>query len=84
MVTQAEAIIEAFQSIEGVRSANEIESWVTNIYGNKWQDFSTRMADMVPVSYGGNNSSTVPEYFQVLRRIKRGQYCLIDEIARST
>jgi hypothetical protein len=84
MVTQAEAIIEAFKSIRGVRSANEIESWVKNVYGDHWKDFSTLMADMVPASYGGNNSSTVPEYFRVLRRIKRGQYCLIDEIARIT
>lgn len=48
-------------------------------YPSKWKDFGTMLADMVPVSHGGNNSSTVPEYFRVLKRVERGKYCLIEE-----
>lgn len=37
----------------------------------------TSLADMVPRSKGGNESSLVPDYFQVLERVERGKYLLI-------
>lgn len=80
MLSQSEAIIEAFKALGGVRTANEIRVWVNKSYGDKWKDYSTIMADMVPLSLGGNNSSTVPEYFQVLKRDSRGKYCLVAEV----
>ncbi|HBV87528.1 MAG TPA: hypothetical protein DEF42_12935 [Desulfosporosinus sp.] len=78
MITQAEAIIAAFQGLGGKRTIREIEDWVTANYGDKWKDFSTQMADMVPLSHGGNGTSSVPDYFRVLERVQRGTYCLID------
>jgi len=41
------------------------------------------MADMVPVSMGGNLSSRTPKNLRVLKRVSRGQYCLIDEKQRN-
>jgi hypothetical protein len=79
MLTQREAIIEAFKSHGGVKTAEEIRDLVIKKHGEQWKDFSTPMADMVPPSLGGNSSSTVPEYFRVLKRVSRGKYCLIDE-----
>ncbi|WP_047985464.1 hypothetical protein [Ornithinibacillus californiensis] len=78
-MTQIEAIIDAFHNLGGERTAREIEDWVTKKYGSRWKDYSTSMADMVPVSHGGNNSSEVPDYYRVLNRVERGRYCLIEE-----
>jgi hypothetical protein len=80
MLSQSEAIIEAFKALGEVRTANEISDWVNKKYGERWKDYSTTMADMVPLSHGGNSSSTVPEYFQILKRVSRGKYCLITEV----
>lgn len=80
MLSQSEAIIEAFKNLEGVRTAQEIRNWVIKNYGDQWKDYNTTLADMVPYSLGGNSSSTVPEYFRILKRISRGKYCLIDEL----
>ncbi|MBO8171496.1 MAG: hypothetical protein H0Z33_06385 [Bacillaceae bacterium] len=77
MSTQSDAIIKAFEELGGTRSIREIEDWVNRKYGAKWKDFSTLMADMVPVSHGGNTSSTVPEEKRVLERVSRGYYRLI-------
>jgi len=74
---QAEAIIAAFQKSGGERTIREIEDWVTATNGDRWKDFSTQMADMVPLSHGRNGISSVPDYFRVLERIRRGTYCLI-------
>ena len=79
MITQNEAIIEAFKELGGVRTKEEIATWVNNKYGTKWKDFSTPLADMVPESRGGNKSSLVPEYFRVLERVERGKYRLVEE-----
>jgi hypothetical protein len=79
MLSQCEAIIEAFKALGEVRTASEIRDWVNKKYGEKWKDYSTTMADMVPLSHGGNGSSRVPEYFQVLKRESIGKYCLIAE-----
>lgn len=78
MKTQCEAIIEAFRTLEGERSIKEIEDWVNRRYGLKWKDFGTTMADMVPSSEKGNKTSETPSYYQVLTRVSRGKYLLID------
>lgn len=64
MLSQSEAIIEAFEAMGGARTAQEIKYWVEKKYGQRWKDYSTCMADMVPISLGGNISSTVPDYFR--------------------
>lgn len=80
MLSQSEAIIEAFKNLGGVRTAQDIRSWVIKKYGDQWKDYSTIMADMVPFFLGGNSSSTIPECFRVLKRVETGKYCLIDEV----
>jgi len=77
--TQHEAIIEAFKNLGGIRTAAEIEVWLTKKYGLRWVYYSTRMADMVPERLGGNSSSTVPDEFRVLTRISKGEYALIGD-----
>lgn len=78
-MTQAEAIIAAFQKLGGERTIKEIEECVTVTYKYRWKDFGTRLADMVPLSRGGNKSSSVPDNFRILERISRGTYRLIKE-----
>lgn len=82
MSGQCKAIIEAFQSLKGVRTISEIRDWVRNKYGDKWKDIGTAMADMVPKHLGGNKSSHVPERFRVLERVSRGKYRLIVDIEK--
>jgi hypothetical protein len=77
--TQTEVIIEAFHALQGVRSVAEIREWVNKKSGNKWRDFATAMADMVPVYYGGNNSSHVSNQLRVLMKVDKGKYCLISK-----
>ncbi|MCA1318394.1 hypothetical protein LC085_00605 [Bacillus tianshenii] len=79
MKTQAEAVLEAFKALENERSTAEIREWVTKQYGEKWKDFGTTMADMVPRELGGNNSSTVPTKYRQLERVRPGVYRLIGE-----
>lgn len=77
MVTQYEAIIEAFEVLGGERTIKEIHCWVGAKYGLRWKDFGTAMADMVPISLGGNVTSQATEKVRVLKRVARGKYCLI-------
>lgn len=56
-MTQPQAIIEAFKALGGTRNKHEIEGWVSQKYGDTWKDCGTPMADMVPISRGGNKSS---------------------------
>jgi len=80
--TQHEAIIEAFQALGRVRTIDEIHDWVRKKYGDRWKDFGTRMADMVPQELGGNSSSNVQNQFRVLRRVSgkySGKYSLITD-----
>jgi len=77
--TQHEAIIEAFKELGGSRTIEEIRDWVRGIYGDKWKDFGTRMADMVPLELGGKPSSNVQDEFRVFRRVSKGKYSLIVE-----
>lgn len=77
-MTQAEAIIEAFKALGGTRGTSEIKKWVDNKYGlDRWKDFGTTMADMVPLILDGSKTSDLPERVKVLKRVKKGQYCLI-------
>jgi hypothetical protein len=80
MITQNEAIIEALRELGGERTAEEIKAWVEKKYGPKWKDFNTSLADMVAPAYGGNQSSNVPDYFRVIMRVSRGNYCLIKDL----
>ena len=73
-MTQPEAIIEAFKALGGTRNQYEIERWVSRKYGDKWKDFGTTMADMAPISRGGNKSSTVREELRVFERVALGEY----------
>jgi len=77
LVTQYEAIIEAFEVLGGERTIKEIQRWVSAKYGFRWKDFGTAMADMVPISLGGNVTSQAPEKVRVLKRVARGKYGLI-------
>lgn len=77
-MTLKDAIINAFLDLGGERTAVEIRNWITRKYGDQWKDYSTQMADMVLKSEGGNNSSTVPREFQVLRRVSNGVYKLLE------
>ncbi|MGD7054213.1 hypothetical protein [Sutcliffiella horikoshii] len=77
MKTQDEVIIKAFKALGGVRSIQEIEKWVVQQYGEKWKDFGTSMADMVPTDKGGTNSSLTPLEYRVLERVGRGRYKLL-------
>lgn len=79
MITQYEAILEAFKHLGGVQSKKEIDEWIQKNYQKEYKDTGTAMADMVPVTHGGNNSSTVPPRFRILLRISRGCYCIIPE-----
>lgn len=72
MITQSEAIIEAFKALGDTCTIQEISDWVTKEYGPKWKDFGTPLADMVPETKGGNKSLLVPAYFRVLERVERG------------
>jgi len=78
LMSQNEAIIEAFQALGGIRGIAEITSWINERYGNQWKGFGTVMADMVPRSHGGNASSLEPKHFRVLERVKRGKYRLLN------
>lgn len=82
MTTQYEAIIEAFRVLGGIRNKHEIADWVNKRYGASWKDFGTVMADMVPVSIGGNKSSLIPIDFRVLQRVERGNYSLIHNVTQ--
>nr|WP_304220246.1 hypothetical protein [Fredinandcohnia onubensis] len=76
MVNQYEVIIDAFKSLKGERTIQEIRDWIIFNYDCQWKDIGTAMADMVLESEGGNKSSQVPAPYRVLRRVSRGKYCL--------
>ncbi|RKY52475.1 MAG: hypothetical protein DRP89_07635 [Candidatus Neomarinimicrobiota bacterium] len=79
MPNQYEAIIEAFEVLGGVRTIEEIKNWVSRKYENRWKDFGTAMADMVPLSLGGNHSSSAPDRLRVLERVSKGKYSLLSQ-----
>ena len=78
MATQAEAVLEAFKSLNKVLTAEVVRQWMEQQYTEKWSDCSTILADMVSPYHNGNNSSTVPLYLRrVLERVERGKYRLL-------
>lgn len=86
-MAQAEAVIEAFKVLGGCRHFSEIASWVNtriHLFGRKWSDFGTCMADMVPLSHGGNPTSTKKKSVRVLKRCEPGVYCLITKQKNQT
>jgi hypothetical protein len=60
-----EAIIAAYETPGGERTIKEIKDWIYEKYGNRWRDIGTSMADMVPVTRGGNESSRIPEVYRI-------------------
>ncbi|MHA1690318.1 MAG: hypothetical protein ACTSU7_01645 [Candidatus Heimdallarchaeaceae archaeon] len=78
MVTCVEAIIDAFKTLGGDRSFDDIENWILKKYGARWKrnTIETCMADMVPESLRGPPSSTVKPEYRILRRIDSGIYSL--------
>lgn len=79
MVTQYQAIIEAFRAMSNSRRINEIEDWILKNYEVSWKDIGTTMADMVSEKNGGNSTSHVPEEYRLLTRVSRGVYRLNQE-----
>jgi hypothetical protein len=77
LLTQYEAIIQAFEELNKTITIKEMEEYIRKKYGAIWKDFGTVMAGMVSASHGGNHSSTVPSVYQVLKRISRGKYELM-------
>ena len=73
-MTQPEAIIEAFKTLGETRNKYDIKAWVSQKHVDVWKDYGTTMADMVPISRGGNSSSTVREELRVLERVSPGEY----------
>lgn len=69
-----EAIIQALRELGGEASIQEVKELVERNHPNTWKDISTVMADMVPVSRGGNGSSLLREDTRVLVRVARGRY----------
>lgn len=78
MLSLPEVIITAFKTLGGEREIREIREWIYANYEEEWSDISTTMADMVPVSQGGNKSSRIRDEYRVLKRVSRGRYCLLE------
>ncbi|MGN8646541.1 hypothetical protein ACTNEO_11335 [Gracilibacillus sp. HCP3S3_G5_1] len=77
-MTLPEVILECFQDKQKPMTIQEVESYISQHYKQKWKDIGTTLADMVPINYGGNFSSTVPHQYRRLKRLTRGTYTLID------
>ena len=60
MVTQCEAIIEAFEALSGVRTIKEIEGWVNRKYRNRCPDRQKRVPlPSVLLNHRRSNSTLV-------------------------
>ncbi|MGG3470031.1 hypothetical protein ABES02_21420 [Neobacillus pocheonensis] len=53
-----------------------LDDWINAKYPNAWKSAGTSLADMVPKSLGGNNSSNVSDEYRVLERVSPGTYRL--------
>lgn len=71
-----QAIILALEDLGGERTIKEVNNWIQFHYPNTYKDSGTALADMVPVSFGGNSSSTVGDEYRVLERVSPGKYRL--------
>ncbi|MCP1190833.1 hypothetical protein NKR17_17445 [Priestia flexa] len=77
MLTQYEAIIQAFEHLRKPTTIREMEEYISQKHGDAWKDIGTVLEDMVSTAHGGNHSSKVPNEYRVLKRISRGQYALL-------
>jgi hypothetical protein len=71
-----QAIILALEDLGGEGTIKEVKEWVDLHYPNTWKDTGTTLADMVPMSLGGNSSSNVGDEYRILERISPGKYRL--------
>ncbi|SEN00470.1 hypothetical protein SAMN05192533_10816 [Mesobacillus persicus] len=71
-----QAIILALEDLGGEGTIKEVNDWIHFHYPNTWKDRGTALADMVPVSLGGNSSSTVGDEYRILERVSPGKYRL--------
>ncbi|WP_018932944.1 hypothetical protein [Gracilibacillus lacisalsi] len=76
-MTLYEAILECFIEKQKPMTILEVEIYIGQQYKQKWKDIGTTLADMVPLNYGGNSSSSVPAEYRRLKRLTRGTYTLI-------
>ncbi|SFL57917.1 hypothetical protein SAMN04487943_102302 [Gracilibacillus orientalis] len=73
-----EAILKCFMDKQKPMTIQEVDIYISRQYKQKWKDVGTTLADMVPISYGGNTTSTVPDEYRKLKRLTRGTYTLIE------
>lgn len=73
-MNQNEAIICVLIDLGGEATIKEVQAWLDEQYPYTWKDSGTALADMIPLSHGGNSSSTVKEEYRVLERVSRGRY----------
>lgn len=71
-----EAIILALDELGGEGTIKEVDDWINAKYPNTWKSAGTALADMVPKSLGGNNSSNMSDEYRVLERVSPGTYRL--------
>ncbi|MFY2158279.1 hypothetical protein ACOSZF_22045 [Cytobacillus firmus] len=76
MLTQYEAIIQAFEHLGKPTTIREMEEYIRKKHGDVWKDFGTVLADMVSPTHGGNHSSKIPNQYRILKRVSRGKYSL--------
>jgi hypothetical protein len=48
-MTQNEVIIGALEALGGEGTIKEVSAWMDEMYPNRWKDYGTVLADMVPV-----------------------------------
>jgi hypothetical protein len=65
-MNQNEAIISALIDLGGEGTIKEVHAWLDEHYPNTWKESGTALADMVPLSHGGNSSSAVRDEYRVL------------------
>ncbi len=77
-MTLHEAILKCFLDKPRPMTIQEVEIYISQQHQQRWKDIGTTMADMVPINYGGNATSTVPSEYRRLKRLTRGTYTLIE------
>lgn len=78
-VTIDVAIGEAMRSLGGERRIDEVRAWIIQMYGDRWKDIGTAMADL---TYPPNRSTSYPPERQCLERVAKGLYKLCPGFAR--
>ncbi|CAH2716711.1 hypothetical protein BACCIP111895_03899 [Neobacillus rhizosphaerae] len=75
-----QAIILALDNLGGEGTIGQVNDWINSNYPNTWKEAGTALADMVPMSLGGNRSSNVSEEFRILERVSPGRYRLFQKM----